>query len=489
MISNLKTLTVQQIKSSLQKKEYTAVELTQAFLAQITKVDPQVKAFITVTDQEALKIAKSVDDKIQKGQKLGQLAGVPLAVKDIYLTQGIETTAASQLLKGYVPQYSSTVYQKVIDEDAVIVGKTNTDPFAFGASTENSGFFTTHNPWNLNMVPGGSSGGSAAAIASSMAVIGLGTDTGGSIRQPSSLCGITGIKVTYGRSSRYGITAMASSFDTPGCMANNVEDVALVTQIMAGVDPNDATAANLEVPQYSQLLNQTSIKNLKIGLPKEYYSGSINQEVKDQVLATAKFFESQGAKLIDISLPYTDLGVDVYYVLVPCEISANMARYDGIRFGQSAKNSKNLLSHYLETRGQFMEPEIKRRILIGTYALSAGYYDAYYLKASKVRTLIREDFQKAYEQVDVILTPVSPTTAWPIGQKVHDPLQMYLADIYTVCVNVAGLPSLALPCGFDSQNLPVGFQLIGNYFEEAKLFSLGHQFQQLTDYHTKKPNL
>jgi aspartyl-tRNA(Asn)/glutamyl-tRNA(Gln) amidotransferase subunit A len=489
MTPDLPSLTIAQIRQLLSSKQLSAVDIVNAYLQRIGRLDPQINAFITVTAQEALDAAQKIDGKIAQDQPVGSLAGTVMSVKDIYLTEGIQTTAGSQLLKGYIPPYSSTVYQRLIDEDAIIIGKTNTDTFAFGASTENSGYFVTKNPWNLNLVPGGSSGGSAAAQAASLSTFSLGTDTGGSIRQPASLCGVTGIKPTYGRNSRYGITAMASSFDCPGAFAQNVEDLSFVTKIMAGLDPHDSTSHPTPVPDYPALLNSVSLKGLKIGLPKEYYTGSIDPEVRELVMASAKLFADHGADLVDISLPSTHLGIAVYYVLIPSEISSNMARYDGIRFGQSKKDTTDLLNHYLETRGEFMEPEIKRRVIIGTYALSAGYYDAYYTKASQVRTIIKNEFVNSLANVDVILAPVSPTPAWPIGQKADDPLLMYLADIYTCCINVAGLPSLALPCGFTSSNLPVGFQLIGNYFDESKLFSLGHQYQQLTDYHLQHPHL
>ncbi len=481
---------ISKIQTDLKEGKYTATELVRFYLDLIRKIDPEIKAFITVTEKEALKTARKIDQKIKNGQKLGKLFGVTMAVKDIYLTKGIESTAGSQVLKGYIPQYSSTVYQHLIDQDAILIGKTNTDAFAFGGSTENSGFFTTKNPWDTSLVPGGSSGGSAAALSAGLCTFALGTDTGGSIRQPSSLCSVTGLKTTYGLNSRYGIAAMASSFDCPGAFAHTTEDLSLLTSIMAGRDSKDATSSHQKVPDYPNLLTNTDIKGLKIGLPQEYFTGSIDPEVKKKVQETATLFEKNGAELIEISLPNTNLGIAVYYILVPCEISSNMARYDGLRFGQSKKGQNDLFSYYLETRGKYMEPELKRRIIIGTYALSAGYYDAYYTKASRVRTLIKEEFQKAFEKIDFLLAPISPTPAWPIGEKANNPLQMYLADVYTVCTNVAGLPSLALPGNSPSrEHLPIGFQLIGNYFNEAKLFSLGHQYQQLTDYHLKHPQL
>jgi aspartyl-tRNA(Asn)/glutamyl-tRNA(Gln) amidotransferase subunit A len=486
---DLKNLTITQIQELLFSKKITAVEIVNFYLERIKKIDSQIKAFITVTEKEALKKAKVIDEKIKKGESVGKLAGAVMAVKDIFLTKDIKSTASSQVLKGYIPQYSSTVYQKLIDEDAIIIGKTNTDPFAFGGSTENSGFFTTKNPWNLSKVPGGSSGGSAAAVAADLCQFALGTDTGGSIRQPASLCGISGLKPTYGLNSRFGITAMASSFDCPGVFAKNIADLALVTQITAGVDSKDATTVDNPVSDYSKLLKDVNLKGLKIGLPKEYFSDPINSEVKDKVMLAAKELEKKGATLVDISLPSTNLGIAVYYVLVPSEISANMARYDGIRFGQNTGNNPDIISYYMNTRGKYMEAEVKRRIIIGTYALSSGYYDAYYTKASKVRTLIKNEFVDALKNVDIILAPVSPTTAWDIGAKANDPLQMYLADAFSVCINVAGIPSVALPCGFDSQNLPIGFQLIGNFFEESKILSVAHQYQQFTDYHLKETPL
>ncbi|MDD4785096.1 MAG: Asp-tRNA(Asn)/Glu-tRNA(Gln) amidotransferase subunit GatA [Candidatus Shapirobacteria bacterium] len=486
---DLKNLTISQIQELLFSKKVSVVDIVNFYLERIKKLDPQIKAFITITEKEALIQAKNLDDKIKKGDKVGKLAGAVMAVKDIFLTKNIQTTASSQVLKDYLPQYSSTIYQRLIDQDAIIIGKTNTDPFAFGGSTENSGFFTTKNPWNLSKVPGGSSGGSAAAVAADLCQFALGTDTGGSIRLPASLCNISGLKPTYGLNSRYGITAMASSFDCPGVFAKNVEDLALLTQFTAGVDPKDATTIDNPVPNYSELLDKVNLKGLKIGLPKEYFTDPINTEVKTKVLEATKFFESKGATLVDISLPSTKLGIAVYYILVPSEISANMARYDGIRFGRNTDNNPDITSYYMNTRGQYMEAEVKRRILIGTYALSSGYYDAYYTKASKVRTLIKNEFINALKKVDVILAPVSPTTAWDIGAKVNDPLQMYLVDAFTVCTNVAGVPSVALPCGFDNQNLPIGFQLIGNFFEESKILSIAHQYQQFTDYHLQTPNL
>jgi len=483
------TLTSKQIRQGIVDKKFTAVDVVNFYLDRIKRIDSQIKAFITVTEKEALAQSEKIDNKVRKGQSLGKLAGSVMAVKDIFLTKGIQTTASSQLLNSYIPQYSSTVYQRLLNEDAICIGKTNTDVFAFGASTESSGYFTTKNPWDQKKVPGGSSGGSAAAVAARLCHFALGTDTGGSIRQPASLCSVSGLKTTYGLNSRYGITAMASSFDCPGVLARNMEDIALATEISAGKDKFDATTVDQEIPKYSEKLESTNLKGLKVGIPKEYFSSSIDEEVKSKVLEAVEVFKKQGAQILDISLPNTDLGIAVYYILVPSEISANMARYDGIRFGQSTTGESDIIQYYMETRGKYMEAELKRRILIGTYALSSGYYDAYYTKAAKVRTLIKNEFVDTFKKVDCILAPCLPTVAWDIGAKANDPLQMYLADIYTVCINVAGVPSVALPCGFNSQNLPVGFQIIGNFFEESKILSIGHQFQKLTDYHLQSPKL
>lgn len=477
------------IHSDLVSKKISAKEITQSYLNNIANHNSKLNAFLTISADYALARAKDIDQKISQNIDPGFLAGATMGVKDIFLTKDIKTTSGSKLLENYFPPYSSTVFKRLEDAGAILVGKTNTDTFALGASTENSRFGPSKNPWNLNCVPGGSSGGSAVAVAANLSTFATGTDTGGSIRQPASLTGVVGLKPTYGLNSRYGITAMASSFDCPGVFANTVEDIALLTKITSGYDPYDATSSPNPIVNYEKLLHQVNLKGLKIGIPKEYFQDPLNPEVKEKVLTASNFFERNGAILTPISLPSSHLGIAVYYVLVPSEVSSNLARYDGLRFGNTKSGIKDLFEYYRQTRGENMEPELKRRIMIGTYVLSAGYYDAYYTKASQVRTLIIQEFQEVLKEVDVILAPVSPTTAWPIGQKANDPLSMYLADIYTVCVNVAGLPGLALPCGFDSNNLPIGFQLIGNYFSEAKLFSLGHLYQQATDFHLKEPKL
>jgi aspartyl-tRNA(Asn)/glutamyl-tRNA(Gln) amidotransferase subunit A len=469
-------LTVKEIRDLIKEKKATAVEVVNDFLKVIKEKDPEIKAYLKVCEEEALKQAQEVDDKIAKGEDAGELAGVPFALKDNYLTKGIETTSASQVLKGYIPQYSAEMYERLRNAGAILLGKTNLDTFAFGASTENSGYFTTHNPHDLERVPGGSSGGSAAAVAADMCAFALGSDTGGSIRQPASLCGIVGLKPTYGRCSRYGMTAMASSFDCPGPLTETVEDAAIVLKVMAGIDGKDSTTSPTPVDDYEKVVGNAhgnSLQGLRIGVPKEYFIDGMEKSTEEAVKNAIKKYEEMGAEIVEISLPHTEYGLAVYYILVPCEVSANMARYDGIRFGQiTEQNTENIVEYYMKTRGEFMEPELKRRIMIGSYALSSGYYDAYYKKASEVRTLIREEFEEAFKKVDVIMTPTSPTTAFKIGEKANDPLQMYLADVFTVCVNVAGIPSINIPVGKDEKGLPIGMQVMGNYWEEEKIMKI-----------------
>lgn len=480
--------TIDSLQTDFKSKKISVLEHINSQLTKIQDKNPSLNAFLTVTNQLALDKAKIADQNYKSNQNR-PLEGITLAVKDIFLTKDIRTTSGSKVLENYIPQYSSTVYQRLEDAGAIIIGKTNTDTFAFGASTENSGYGPSHNPWNPDLIPGGSSGGSAAAQAAGLCTVSTGTDTGGSIRQPSSMCSVSGIKPTYGRNSRYGITSMASSFDCPGFFANTVSDLSKLLQISAGWDPHDATSSQNPIPDYSKLLLSTNLKGLRIGLPKEYFSTGLDPEVEKIIRKSAKTLEAAGAILTEVSLPKTNLGIAVYYILVPCEISSNMARYDGLRFGLRSQDMSNLLEYYLNTRGQFMEPEMKRRIIIGTYCLSAGYYDAYYHQASKVRQLIRQEFIDVFKQVDLLLTPASPSPAWPLGQKDNDPLAMYMADVYTVCANVAQIPGLVIPAGFTTKNLPVGLQLLGPHFSEEKLFSVGHQFQQLTSFHLQEPSI
>jgi len=472
----LNTLTISHALEGLKEKRFSAEDLVRACLQRIKKVDGKIKAFISVCDKEALKQAKKVDQLIKNNPKVFSqkpLLGIPIGVKDIFLTKGIRTTAGSKVLENYIPQYDATTVKKLKDAGAIIIGKTNLDAWAHGSSGENSGFFPTRNPWNLDYVPGGSSSGSGAAVSAGECLGATGTDTGSSIRLPAAFCNLVGLKPTYGRVSRYGIVAMASSFDSPGCITKTVADQALMFGVMAGVDNGDATMPKVPVPNYKAKLKE-KIKKLKIGIPKEYFRKEIDKQVKDAVEKSVKEFENLGSKITYVSLPHTKYAMATYYILVSSENSTNLARFDGIRYG--------------EKRTSFGD-EAKRRIMLGTYALSTGYYDAYYLKAQKVRTLIKRDFEKAFEKVDVLISATSPTPPFKIGEKVNDPLKMYLSDILVCPVNLAGIASLNIPCGFDKKGLPIGMQIIGPQFSEALLMQVGHYYQSLTDYHKRKPNL
>jgi len=475
------TKTIAQLSHGLSSGEFSSVELTQHYLDRINASD--LNAFITVTDELAMKQAQAADDKIAKGAA-GILTGIPYAHKDIFCTNGVKTSAGSKMLDNFISPYDATVSHKLNQADLVMLGKANMDEFAMGSSNENSYYGDVKNPWNINKIPGGSSGGSAAAVAGRLAPFATGTDTGGSIRQPSSLCGITGLKPTYGRVSRYGMIAYASSLDQAGPMTQTAEDAALVLNVMAGFDEKDSTSAERDVEDYTASLND-SIKGLTIGLPKEFFSEGLDDEVASQVMAAVKEFEAMGATVKEVSLPNSAYAIPTYYIVAPCECSSNLSRLDGVRYGYRCEDPKDLEDLYLRSRTEGFGEEVKRRIIIGAYALSAGYYDAYYLKAQKTRHLISEDFKKAFKEVDVIMGPVSPTTAFDLG-SVKDPVSMYLADIYTLSANLAGLPGMSIPAGF-SQNLPVGLQLIGNYWSESKLLNIAHQFQQQTDWHTKMP--
>lgn len=480
-------LTISAALERLDRGEITALALTEACLARIRRLDPQVRAFLTVTEELALEQAAAADRRRAAGER-APLLGIPLAIKDIIATQGIQTTAGSRILQGFRPPYTATCVQRLLDAGAILLGKTNTDEFAMGSSTENSGYFATRNPWDLARVPGGSSGGSAAAVAARMAPGALGTDTGGSVRQPAALCGTVGLKPSYGRVSRYGLIAYASSLDQAGTFTRTVRDAALLLGVMAGHDPHDATTMPLPVPDYVGALDGADVRGLRIGLPEEYFTAGIQPEVEAAVRAAVETLARLGAEVMAISLPHTRYGLPVYYLVATAECSANLARFDGVRYGPRLETG-DMWQDYKTTRGTLFGPEVKRRIMLGTYALSAGYYDAYYGNAQKVRTLIRDDFNRAFEQVDVIITPTSPTTAFRLGEKVDDPLQMYLSDVYTVTVNLAGLPGLSLPCGFDGNGLPVGLQIIGPAFEEARLLRVGHAYQQATDWHLRAPML
>lgn len=472
------------LASDLAEKKVSSVELTQHFLARIKQYDKTINSYITLTEDAALQAAKQADSLIAKGQG-GLLTGIPIAQKDIFCTDGIKTTCGSKMLGNFVAPYDATVVKKLKTAGTVMLGKTNMDEFAMGSSNENSFYGCVKNPWNLEYVAGGSSGGSAAAVAANLACAATGTDTGGSIRQPASLCGITGIKPTYGRVSRYGMIAFASSLDQGGILTKTAEDAAILLNAMAGFDENDSTSINIAVPDYTKTLND-SIQGLRIGLPKEYFSSDLNSDVAKVIEAAIKEYEKLGAVFTEISLPNSDLAISAYYVIAPAECSSNLARYDGVRFGYRCENPVDLQDLYKRSRSEGFGSEVKRRIMIGTYVLSAGYYDAYYIKAQKIRHLVHNDFANAFKNVDVILSPTAPSPAFKIGEKSSDPVSMYLSDIYTVAVNIAGLPGISIPAGFVNK-LPVGLQLIGNVFEEAKILNAAHWFQKVTDWHTKVP--
>lgn len=484
---NLNTLTIRKAHEKLQKGEIFASEITQACFRRIEKVDPDIKAFLRLTENEALSAAEKVDEKIRKGEKIGLLEGIPMALKDNICTRGLVTSSASRILENYAPPYDATVVAKLKAGGMVLLGKTNLDEFAMGSSTENSAFQVTHNPWDLERVPGGSSGGSAAAVAAQECIYALGSDTGGSIRQPAALCGVVGLKPTYGRVSRYGLHAMASSLDQIGPITKTVEDSAIVLNYIAGQDPRDSTSGVNAVPDYTENLYR-GIRDLKIGVPKEYFSKGMEEGVEEAVKEAIGKLKELGAKIVPLSLPYTKYALAVYYILQPAEVSANLARFDGIRYGYAAKEAKNLLEHYLNSRREGFGKEVRRRIMLGTYVLSAGYYEAYYKKAQAMRTLVIEDFKKAFRKVDLLITPVSPTVAFKIGEKVEDPLTMYLSDVFTVPINIAGVPAISLPCGF-SQNLPVGLQIIGSWWSEEQILRLAYNFEQATGWYKRKPNI
>ena len=475
-------LSIAELSKGLKNKEFSSVELTRHYLDRIEV--SSLNSYITVTDELALSQAKQADLKIAKGIST-ILTGIPYAHKDIFCTLGVKTTAGSKMLDSFISPYNATITQKFNDENMVMLGKTNMDEFAMGSSNENSFYGPVRNPWDQDRVPGGSSGGSAAAVAARIAPFATGTDTGGSIRQPASLCGITGIKPTYGRISRYGMIAYASSLDQAGPMTKTAEDAAIVLNSMAGFDPKDSTSAQKETPDYTKNLGK-SIKGLKIGLPKEFFSEGLDNNVEQIIMQSISQFESMGAKIHEISLPNSAYAIPTYYIVAPCECSSNLSRFDGVRYGYRCKDPKDLNDLYLRSRSEGLGEEVKRRIMIGTYALSAGYYDAYYLKAQKVRQLISEDFKKAFKNVDVIMGPVSPTTAFEMGSH-KDSVSMYLADIYTLSANLAGLPGMSIPAGF-SKNLPVGLQLIGNHWSEETLLNAAHQFQLQTNWHSQLPD-
>jgi aspartyl-tRNA(Asn)/glutamyl-tRNA(Gln) amidotransferase subunit A len=473
-----------ELSKDLHAKKISSVELTQQFLARIKKYNKTLNAFITVTEEQALADAKAADKRLASGNA-DKMTGIPIAQKDIFCTQGIKTSCGSKMLDNYISPYDATVVKQFKAANMVLLGKTNMDEFAMGSSTENSFYGPTKNPWNSETVPGGSSGGSAAAVAAYLAPGATGTDTGGSIRQPAALCGLTGLKPTYGRVSRYGMVAYASSLDQGGPMTKTAEDAALMLNVMAGFDPADSTSMDMAVPDYTRNLND-KIAGLRIGVPKEFFESGLDTQIEEAIQAALKEYEKLGATIEQISLPNTGLSIPAYYVIAPAECSSNLARYDGVRYGYRASDAKDLEDLYKRSRSEAFGAEVKRRIMIGTYALSAGYYDAYYLKALKMRGIISQDFANAFAKVDVIMGPTSPTTAFKIGEKTSDPISMYLSDIYTIAINLAGLPALSIPVGFVN-NLPAGLQIIGNVFQEARLLNVAHSYQKATDWHTRIP--
>ncbi len=476
--------TVAELSAGLHKKEFSSVELTRHFLARVEQ-HKTLNAFITLDPEKSLAQAKMADARRAKGEAPA-LAGIPLAQKDIFCADGWRTTCGSKMLSNFVAPYDATIIAKFNDAGMVCLGKTNMDEFAMGSSNETSFYGPVKNPWNIETVPGGSSGGSAAAVAARLAPAATGTDTGGSIRQPAALTNLTGIKPSYGRVSRYGMIAFASSLDQGGPMAQTAEDAALLLNVMAGFDPRDSTSVDEPVPDYTAALNH-GIKGMRLGLPKEYFGAGLSPEVAKIVQAAISEYKKLGTEIVEVSLPNSQLAIPCYYVLAPAEASSNLARFDGARYGYRAPEYTDLIDMYKKTRAQGFGAEVKRRIMIGTYALSAGYYDAYYLKAQQLRRLIAEDFKQAFESCDMILGPTSPSTAFKLGEKSDDPVAMYLSDIYTISVNLAGLPGMSIPAGFDAQGLPVGLQLIGQYFGEERLLNAAHQYQQVTDWHRRIP--
>ncbi|MEQ8791962.1 MAG: Asp-tRNA(Asn)/Glu-tRNA(Gln) amidotransferase subunit GatA [Pirellulaceae bacterium] len=494
--------------------DISAVEVTQTFLERIEQHDRRIGAFLRVSTDAALAQAEEIDERRKNGQPVGRLAGLPVAVKDVLCTAGEPTTCASRMLENFIPPYDATVIARLKAADAVLIGRTNMDEFAMGGSTENSAFQKTRNPWNTDCIPGGSSGGAAACVAASMAPLSIGTDTGGSIRQPAGLCGVVGMKPTYGRVSRFGLVAFASSLDQVGPLAHTAQDAALLLEVLAGHDERDATSIDAAVPKYTETVGQP-LEGLRIGVVREHFGEGLDDQVAAGVREAIKVYESLGATIKDISLPHSRYGIAAYYIIAPCEASSNLARYDGAHYGyrtdeksmlaELAAEKKELEANrdragldnldtelvrmYRRTRAEGFGDEVKRRIMLGTYALSAGYYDAYYLKALKVRRLIRQDFDAAFEEVDMIAGPVSPTPAFPIGAKADDPLAMYLVDLYTVGANLAGITGISIPCGFSSSGLPIGLQLQAPPLEEARLLRAAHMFQQATDWHTRRPRL
>lgn len=477
---------IAELSEMLRKHEISSREIAASVFGRIDKVEDTIKAYVTLTKDAAAVIADKIDREIAAGNKK-TLSGIPMAIKDNMCTQGIATTCASKILQNFIPPYESTATSKLIAQGYLLIGKTNLDEFAMGSSTENSGFHTTSNPWDTERIPGGSSGGSAAAVAADECIAALGSDTGGSIRQPAALCGVVGLKPTYGRVSRYGLVAFASSLDQIGPITKNVHDAAILMNIISGKDPMDSTSASVTVPDFTSSIGR-DIKGLRIGIPKEYFIEGIDADVNAAIQAAIRQYQALGAVPVAVSLPHSGYAIAAYYVLATSEASSNLARYDGVKYGFRAEG-KDLLDMYMQTRARGFGAEVKRRIMLGTYTLSSGYYDAYYRKAQQVRTLLKRDFDEAFKTVDLILTPTTPTAAFKKGEKTADPLQMYLADIFTISVNLAGVPGISIPCGFTSNNLPIGLQLIGRHFDEETLLQAAYAYEQATDWHMRKPAL
>lgn len=483
----LNELTAHELHEMIRKREVSAEEITNSVFQRIDSVDDTIKAYITKTRELALEQARNVDRRLAAGEKLSPMAGIPIALKDNLCTTGIKTTCSSKMLENWVPPYNATVVERLSNQGAIFTGKTNLDEFAMGSSTENSAFFTTRNPWDTNRVPGGSSGGSAAATSADECIVALGSDTGGSIRQPASFCGVVGMKPTYGRVSRYGLVAFASSLDQIGPFAKDVEDCALLLGAISGHDPMDSTSAEVPVPDYRKALIP-DVKGLRIGIPREFYGQGVQANINDTVKAAIKVLTDLGAQAEEVSLPHIDYTFPVYYILAPSEASSNLARFDGIRYGHRTSEDAEVMEMISISRGEGFGPEVKQRIMLGTYALSAGYYDAYYLKALKVRTLVKQDFDRAFEKYDVLLTPVSPVPAFEVGERSSDPLQMKLADVCTIPINMTGIPGMSIPCGFVN-GLPVGLQILAKPFAEETMLRVAYTYEQATEWHKKKPSL
>ena len=480
--------TAHQIKAKILSKEIRASDFIKIVFDRIKSLEPNIQAFITINEDEPIKKAIEIDKKIESNENVGLLAGLPVAVKDNICTKNLYTTCASKILETFIPPYDAFVVKRLREEDAIIIGKTNLDEFAMGSSTENSGFKITRNPWNLECVPGGSSGGSAAAVAADLSVLALGSETGGSVRQPAALCGVVGIKPTYGRVSRYGLVAFGSSLDQVGTVSKDVRDAALLLRVIAGYDLHDSTSVNVPVPDYLDRID-SGVDGLRIGIPKEYFTDAFNADVYKALKDALKIYQRLGAQVVDISLPHTEYAVAVYYIVANAEASSNLARYDGVRYGYRTSKPNGIIDMYCRTRSEGFGNEVKRRIMLGNYVLSSGYYDAYYLKASKVRNLIKIDFDVAFEKVDCIICPTSPVPAFKIGERANNPLEMYLSDIYTIPANLAGIPGISIPCGFSKEGLPIGMQILGKHFEEKKLLQIAYAFERETDFHVKKPVL